>query len=465
MKTIFILIPLSFVVLKSNCQQYFSKLYGEEEVETAFSMEKCNNGYFLLGRTTSFNDSNGDVYLVKVDSLGNELFNVSWGNEERNNCFKIKNTSDNCYILCGSNTLPSFDSDEMVLRKINEQGELIWQQTFLENPYRNLLLDVEETVDKEFITIGVVGQNFDEDLIILKTDSLGNQLSSNILDFGDRDIFYQIERNNSNEFFVGGLIRNDNNQDISICKLNPQGDTLWVKTYPDTNFIDEATSIDVVDNNELIILGRSYNEDESGFKLIKINSDGLVIWQSYFPINNNFRPNHILNTEDGGFLVVGRIGTDNQIRAIIYKTDSNGQVIWEQDFPGANYSNIQEALEENNGFLLFGDSDEKVDEKQNLKLIKINKEGQLTRTLFNNQKHQESIIYPNPTNQFIHLNISQNFKGIINISDTNGKVIRKVECNNQNELNLSLEHFENGVYFISFEGNLYFPTKKIIKSE
>ena len=61
----------------------FARTYGDLNDEMAYSMQVTNdNGYVLVGESNSFGDGLVNVFLVKTDSMGSSVQNISVGVEE-----------------------------------------------------------------------------------------------------------------------------------------------------------------------------------------------------------------------------------------------------------------------------------------------------------------------------------------------------------------------------------------------
>ena len=70
-------------------------------------------------------------------------------------------------------------------------------------------------------------------------------------------------------------------------------------------------------------------------------------------------------------------------------------------------------------------------------------------------------IHPNPTNsRFTIQGIDKTVSNHIQVYDMYGKLLRSIECSNQESLNIDLSGFDNGLYFISLAGHSTFRLLK-----
>ena len=77
MKKVLLLIFLLPVFLEA--QITFQKTYGGTGQDDAMSMQETNDGYILVGNTSSFGAGDYDVCLVKTDKKGTLLWAKTFG--------------------------------------------------------------------------------------------------------------------------------------------------------------------------------------------------------------------------------------------------------------------------------------------------------------------------------------------------------------------------------------------------
>lgn len=448
-KTIVVLPLLVFHFLSLNSQSLFSTLYGGAEEDLGFGIAQQSDNFLLLGYTESFSALNGDIYLLQVDSLGNEISSQLLGDTLLDRGFSINRIADQNFLICGSSSTSFNGASKMLMIKINSAGTPIWQKTYQESDEINFLSDVEEVSDKSLLAVGATGNALAEDILILKTDSLGNQERANIIDLGYQEFFQQIVKTSTDDFFAIGEVREFGNWDILFSKIDAEGDTVWVKRIDDPAYFDQGKSIDIINEDEFILLGQSLMDDLFGFKLIKFSSEGEIIWQKLHLQDEAFDANYVTHLADGGFLVGGDIGRRSASRSTIIKMDDQGEIVWEQEFPGASKSEIKQILEVEDGFLLVGNANRTNLGDQDLNLIKVDKEGQLTSIFGENVEPLSWKFAPNPADNFIQIHYPENFSGQLQICDIQGKIVLAKEINTQLEENIDLTSLEAGTYFVT----------------
>jgi hypothetical protein len=104
------------------------KTYGGAQDDGAKSViQASDGGYILAGYTKSYGAGGFDMYLVKVDSDGNLLWNRTYGGSQDDGANCIVQTSDGGYILAGY-TNSGVQSQSAWLVKTDSSGQEQWNR-------------------------------------------------------------------------------------------------------------------------------------------------------------------------------------------------------------------------------------------------------------------------------------------------------------------------------------------------
>lgn len=141
----------------------WSKNYGGTHTEQGNLLLKTyDNGYLLGGNSHSFGSNsphgNGEWYLVKTDSLGNQQWHKHYGNPLYNDdrIFTMCRTVDSCYLLAGRYIYEATGSTGIYksrLVKINQYGHVIWDKRYGYKGRNNLIREVFQKNNGDIITI------------------------------------------------------------------------------------------------------------------------------------------------------------------------------------------------------------------------------------------------------------------------------------------------------------------------
>jgi hypothetical protein len=101
----------------------WTRTYGGTDLDEAFSVAQTSDGgYAIAGRTSSFGSVNGDVYLVKTDSLGNPLWMRHYGGDDYEEGRSVSQTTDGGYVIAGWTFSFGAGQTDVYLLKTDENG-------------------------------------------------------------------------------------------------------------------------------------------------------------------------------------------------------------------------------------------------------------------------------------------------------------------------------------------------------
>jgi len=129
--------------------------------------------------------------------------------------------------------------------------------------------------------------------------------------------------------------------DVFAIKTDSSGNPIWKKAIGETSS-DFANDVQQTSDSGFIVCGYSISSFSGGFAgeniyLIKLNSNGSILWSKIIGGVGNERANSVRQTSDGGFIIAG---TTNSWGAggndfYLVKTDGNGNISWTKTFGGA----------------------------------------------------------------------------------------------------------------------------------
>lgn len=187
----------------------WSKTFGGSGTDRAFFVQQTQDGgYIVAGTTTSYGAGGVDVYLLKTDANGNEVWSKTFGGSNNDYAYSVQQTSDGGYVLAGytgSNSL----GFKVYLVKIDTQGNLQWEKTFGING-GNYAYSVQQTSDGGYILAGYTysGSSTGFDAYLIKTDASGNEEWSKVVAVGGSgnytDMLYCVQQTIDGGYIAAG---------------------------------------------------------------------------------------------------------------------------------------------------------------------------------------------------------------------------------------------------------------------
>ena len=116
----------------------WNRTYGGSFNDRAYSVvTTINGGYALAGSTNSFGSGDVDYWLIKVDSEGNLEWTQTYDGQGYDSCRSLIATSDGGYALLGytissrsESTSSGLANSDVWLVKVDSLGNIEWNQTY-----------------------------------------------------------------------------------------------------------------------------------------------------------------------------------------------------------------------------------------------------------------------------------------------------------------------------------------------
>lgn len=202
----------------------WTRTYGGTNDEVFYSIQQTSDsGYIAAGYTSSFGEGWDDVYLVKTDSYGNEIWAKTFGSDEWESARSVQQTPDGGYILCGSSSSFGSSVRSVYLIKTNADGESLWTRTY-GGAYVDKGQFIQQTFDGGYIITGET-QSFgsgEADILVLKIDSLGNLSWMKAYGGIYWDEGYSIYQTQDEGFIIAGSTTSEDfNTDAFLLKTGP----------------------------------------------------------------------------------------------------------------------------------------------------------------------------------------------------------------------------------------------------
>jgi hypothetical protein len=285
------------------------RTYGGLSDDYGFSIQETfDGGYVIAGCTRSFGAGAADAYLIKTDSLGDTVWTRTYGGsrEELANC--VQQTSDGGYVVVGSTT--SFDSTDadVYLLKVDSLGKQSWMKTYGGGAGEEGKC-VQQTMDGGYVVVAwTVSFGRKMEVYLVRTDSVGNELWSKTLGGPRADKPFCIQQTWDGGYVVAGWTFSfgAGGCDVYLVRTDSLGDTVWTRTYGGMKW-DGGHSVRQTPDGGYVIAGytRSFGKGNGDVYLVRADSLGRVLWTRTYGSVHDELGWSVDVARDGGFLIAG----------------------------------------------------------------------------------------------------------------------------------------------------------------
>lgn len=278
------IITLLFLLAGLNlcAQSNFMRTYGAFGLFNeghSLAIDTFRNTY-ICGSTGGSGARNGDMVVIKTDSLGNELWNKVYGDSATETGKSIKVHPDNGFIALGTSNSGINNDYQLFLIRADSNGTILWSRIFGAAGWDEA---------------GAVAFTKDGGLVIASTE----------------------------------WIEGDNTTRMTLWKLNAQGDILWSQQPQLTGSSRAYALAEMADSTLLIGGSGNYNVGQpDDMQLAKYSKDGQLIWyQSYGTEYHDWIAGLAIANDQRIGIAGNRRVDENTTNPLLYSLDADGLVL------------------------------------------------------------------------------------------------------------------------------------------
>ena len=296
---------------------------------------QSNNGDILEKTNTSF-----DFLISKFSSENTLAWQKTFGGSQDESAASIIQTKDGGFAVLGYSKSSDADvsknagAKDFWLLKLSSNGNLLWEKTFGFSgaDYGTTLLEAK---DGGFLITGVLDvsssngqgnakatatQHAGGDYWAIKTDNSGNLQWSKFFGGSLSELPLGVVETTDNNFIIVGssdstdfnISNSKGSYDFWIIKISTEGTLIWEKSFGGSE-IDEAKAITTTNDGNFIIVGDtrsadldvSSNNGAADIWILKVSAEGTLLWEKTIGGSSFDVAKAVSKTQDNGFLIAG----------------------------------------------------------------------------------------------------------------------------------------------------------------
>lgn len=274
------------IIQAQNCFPVFKKTYGATGNDEARDiLYTADRGSILVGQTTSNTAGDYDAFILKLNEQGLILWSNQFGGSAHDQLVRIKSTLDGGYIAIGNSRSYGTGNKEVILLKLDINGNTLWARRFGKN-----VIDIT---------------------------------AKEVIELSDGDIVFCANENDSTAQSNGILY-----------KLDPLGNFKWIKTFDNGN--DDGLNYIMEDGPNLYVTGYAYADFRDAVLMQLDKLSGNVQYTKKFTIKagNYDEALNIYKIQNGIAFAVQTFDRDplvvNSLRLTFFKIRNDGSVFYER---------------------------------------------------------------------------------------------------------------------------------------
>ena len=350
------------IQLDDKGNKMWEKTYGGKRVDIGkFVYSIGDSNYVILGNSNSFKSKEGDVWIIKTDSEGKEIWSQTHGAKSKNNLKSSVQINDDEILM----TLNSVQENNLLSKGMGPQtknilldknGKKLWENSYPLN-YSNVINSLFIFGKNRIINVGykLIPDKKDETSFeglegvdnsvqkiqawVFDMDTLG--VKNNEYAFrGDRsESGIKIMENSQSDIKVLANLNsfNKGEEDISILTFDANGTIKNTKSLIEKGNQTGSSFVDQSDEG-MVIIGEVYSKKYAGIDLLMSSYDqtGKLVWKNEYGGFGDDLGVDVIRSADNGLIIAGSTNSFGKgaTDGWLIKVDNSGQEQWSKSFGG-----------------------------------------------------------------------------------------------------------------------------------
>lgn len=370
--TLLVACIISFVASAQAPQIQWQKCLGGINTEYSYDIRQTvDSGYVIVGENSSLGYGSSDGWVIKLAPSGAIEWQKRLGGSQDDWALSVQQTFDGGYMVACNTT--SSDSDvsfihgakDIWLVKLSSSGDILWERSY-GGTDDDGVISLLQTPDRGFIVAGYTRSGDGDisvnkggnDVWILKVDSAGTIQWQNTYGGTANDYATSIQLLN-NGYVIAGYTESSNGDvtlnhgydDTWIIRISDSGALVWQKTFGGSQY-DYANDIVVTSDSGFVVVGGTSSTDgdvvgnhgNADQWVLRLSSSGSILWQKCLGSSGTDEATSVYLASDGRVLVSGWVGAnDGDVSGFhgindfwIASLTPVGSIMWQRSFGGVN---------------------------------------------------------------------------------------------------------------------------------
>jgi len=283
-----------FYLAEVGTDVMWEKTWGENQSnEVPFIISSEDGGYILVGGTGEWTSSTQDIYVAKVDSSGNLVWERTHGGSEFERPECTSGTSDGGLVIAGMSD--SFGEGilprDLYILKIDGNGEKVWETaidlgmtiagTGFERSGWDWPAAIIEGHTGGYLVVGRIesvdpvtnlGRGYP---FIVKVDANGREVWRRVYQGCGNDGLESVVKTDSGDYIAAGYIDSGSGRELYFMAFDDDGNRIWETTYSEEGiaYANEAYPYMLMlrtDEGDLVVVAETGSFYSADFQVLKL---------------------------------------------------------------------------------------------------------------------------------------------------------------------------------------------------
>jgi hypothetical protein len=296
----------------------WARVYGGAGTEYGNHILALEDGYLLTGFTTSFGKGSRDVYLVRVDAAGKEIWSRTFGGAS----WDVGTAScpaEGGFLVCGYTRSSGRGEEDILVIKVGDDGREIWSRTY-GGPRLDMGAAIALSGDGGFF-VGASSLSFsgNTDFHLVRAAADGSEMWSRTYPFeGKRGYGFEwltgMTACRDGGVVLAGYGDGSDLMDVILAKVDAGGELGWRKSTGRAGFYDFGNAVLELADGSLLVAGvtKTFVADkllaDNDVSLVKISAGGDILRETTLVLPGRQWITAIAPASDGEVVLAGHAG-------------------------------------------------------------------------------------------------------------------------------------------------------------
>jgi hypothetical protein len=283
----------------------WTMVYGGPGTDFGAGCREMEEGFALAGTTSTGQGGGYDMFLVRTDGNGEELWQRSYGGPDWDICRAFTSTM-NGYALAGIGYTETAPQGSGRLLMTDVEGEVVWDFTVGTADHSEFLCVTSDN-DGGVIAAGTIrNSSGDENALIVRLSASGEELWR-VSYGGDSTerVHGIVHRDDGTIVTCGTTVSDEVAQQIQLLAFSSTGELLWERRIGNTADAGGAGIVERPDGGLAFTGYNTLNQGERDMIFTVTDQDGWFQYGTNFGNGLTADGRAISTTVDGGFVVAG----------------------------------------------------------------------------------------------------------------------------------------------------------------
>ena len=343
--------------------------YGGTNIDVVDDMAVIDAGGYILAGTTRSHHPSGDreMWLVRIDDSGGVVWEGAYGGSGEHTCNAVVPTFDGGFACVGDRFVGGASNYDVWLTRVDSAGNLLWEKSFggsAEDRGKALWL----ASDGSLLAGGWTKSQGSgaSDYWLIKTNASGDLIWDKTFGGGGSDELEAIAQGENSLVLFGTTTSSGAGmEDFWLVGTDADGSILWTKTYGGAKS-EYATDVISYPSGGFALAGytNSFGAGNWDFYVVSTDASGSEDWSQTFGHGGWDMAEALAVTTDGGLAVFGgrEMNFAPSAKLWLVRTDPVGATLWDAFYDGYKYDYAGAAAALDDGsFALAGHATSDID--------------------------------------------------------------------------------------------------------